>query len=649
MCTANSAQILRVPGTWNRKKDPPRPVELLELLDHDYDFETHLEVLRAVDTGSSHVVVPTGPALPGAPLSEFAALANESLGAGIENEQIKINLDLVAPECAFIKEALATGGKDFGQPLWNLTTLISTFTEGGREDAHRMAHGYPRYSAAETDELYVRKLSERSGGRLGWPSCKAIRAAGCTHCAECPHLAKGKSPLNLATPACSSDVRTADPSESGSGVSLSDFSAYMPQHNYIYHPTREPWPASSVNARLGAVRVFNADGTPVLENGKQKKIAASLWLDQNKHVEQMTWAPGSPMLIRDRLIAEGGWIERPNVTCLNLYRPPKIVSGEAAAAGPWLDHVGRIFGDDTDHIVKYLAHRVQHPEQKLNHALVLGGSQGIGKDTILEPVKRAIGPWNFAEVSPQQMVGRFNSFLKSVILRVSEARDLGEMNRFQFYDHSKTYIAAPPDVLRVDEKNIREHNVLNCCAVIITTNHKADGIYLAPDDRRHYVAWSELTKEDFNPDYWKTLYGWYEEGGHEHVAAYLAQLDISSFDAKAPPPKTPAFWDIVDANRAPEDAELADILDKMGNPDATTLMAIGSQATGDFGMWLRERKSRRAIPHRLETCGYVPVRNGAAKDGLWVVEGSRQAIYAKSDLSDPFVQHVVQENVREAR
>ena len=48
------------------------------------------------------------------------------------------------------------------------------------------------------------------------------------------------------------------------------------------------------------------------------------------------------------------------------------------------------------------------------------------------------------------------------------------------------------------------------------------------------------------------------------------------FDPKAPPPKTPAFWDIVDANRAPEDAELADVLDKLGNPDATTLIQIAN-------------------------------------------------------------------------
>jgi Family of unknown function (DUF5906) len=169
-------------------------------------------------------------------------------------------------------------------------------------------------------------------------------------------------------------------------------------------------------------------------------------------------------------------------------------------------------------------------------------------------------------VSPQQILGRFNGFLKSVILRVNEAVDLGEMNRWQFYNHMKAYTASPPDVLRVDEKHLREHAVLNCCGVIITTNHK-DGLFLPSDDRRHYVAWSDLSKEDFAEDYWRKLWGWYYSEGFRHVAAYLHTLDISTFDPKAPPPKTAAFWEIVNSNRSTEEAELADLLDAMGNPD----------------------------------------------------------------------------------
>ena len=71
---------------------------------------------------------------------------------------------------------------------------------------------------------------------------------------------------------------------------------------------------------------------------------------------------------------------------------------------------------------------------------------------ILEPVKQAIGPWNFREISPKQLLGRFNGFLKSIILRVSEARDLGEFDRYAFHDHIKSRITTPPDVTHVDEK-----------------------------------------------------------------------------------------------------------------------------------------------------------------------------------------------------
>jgi Family of unknown function (DUF5906) len=377
-----------------------------------------------------------------------------------------------------------------------------------------------------------------------------------------------------------------------------------------------------------------SNGKPALDSkGKERRRSASAWLDQHKAVEQMTWAPGLPTLIKDRLIAEGGWIERGGVTVFNLYRPPILVPHNAAGATPWLDHVRHVYPDDADHIIKWLAHRVQRPQEKINHALVLGGKQGIGKDTLIEPVKRAVGPWNVAEVSPQHLLGRFNGFVKSVILRVSEARDLGDVDRFQFYDHMKAYTAAPPDVLRVDEKNIREYSVPNCCGVIITTNHKTDGIFLPADDRRHYVAWSDREKDNFTLEYWTKMWQWYDAGGDRHAAAYLAELDLSGFDPKTPPPKTLAFWEIADSNRAPEDAELADVLDRLSKPEATTLIRVQDMAAGDFHGWLRDRKNRRAIPHRFEQCGYVPVRNDAAVSGLWVINGKRQVIYAKASLS----------------
>jgi hypothetical protein len=230
------------------------------------------------------------------------------------------------------------------------------------------------------------------------------------------------------------------------------------------------------------------------------------------------------------------------------------------------------------------------------------------------------------------MLGRFNGWAKSVIVRVSEAHDLGDVDRFAFYDHAKTYIAAPPNTLRVDEKNLREHYVLNVLGLVLTSNYKTDGIYLPADDRRHFVAWSDAQKEDFGEDYWRRLWGWYEAGGNANVAAYLRRVDLAGFDPKAPPPKTPAFYAIVAANQAPEDTELGDVIEKAGNPPALTLdmLVANARALGlqDLADLIADRKNRRSLPHKIDRAGYVPVRNpDAESDGLWKLQGRRQVIY----------------------
>ena len=72
---------------------------------------------------------------------------------------------------------------------------------------------------------------------------------------------------------------------------------------------------------------------------------------------------------------------------------------------------------------------------------------------------------------------------------------------------------------------------------------------------------------------------------------------------------------------------------RLGLPTAITLAMIANRADTSFGDWLRDRKNRRLIPHRLEAADYVSVRNDAAKDGLWKISGKRQAIYAHRDSS----------------
>ena len=59
----------------------------------------------------------------------------------------------------------------------------------------------------------------------------------------------------------------------------------------------------------------------------------------------------------------------------------------------------------------------------------------------------------------------------------------------------------------------------------------------------------------------------------------------------------------------------------------------GGKPRGDLQKWLRDRRNRRAIPHRFESCGYVPVRNSAREDGLWLIAGTRQVVYGRQEIA----------------
>ncbi|MBN2372083.1 MAG: toprim domain-containing protein [Vicinamibacteria bacterium] len=410
-------------------------------------------------------------------------------------------------------------------------------------------------------------------------------------------------------------------------VTLDDFYAYMPMHLYIFAPTRDMWPGASVNARIPPIRI-----------DEKTIVGASHWLDKNRPVEQMTWWPGRAQIIEDHVFAGGELIYRAGNKIFNSYRAPAKPKGNPANAKPWADLIRKLYPGEADHIMAWCAHRVQCPHEKVNHALVLGGLPGIGKDTILAPVRETVGVWNFAEESPAAMLGSFNPYVRAVILRINEVRDTGEANRYSFYEHMKGIIAAPPEVISCNEKHLRPYAIPNVVGVVMTTNHKTGGIYLPANDRRHFVAWSETeAQRDFDPGFWTGFYSWLEQGGAADVAAFLATYDLSQFDAKAPPQKTAAFWEIVAANQAPEDDEMMTAIEALGRPDVLLVKDIAEcpQVEATFRDWILDRRNARQIAYRLETAGYILCRNPASQaGGRWRIDGRQTTVYGRQDL-DP--------------
>jgi hypothetical protein len=283
---------------------------------------------------------------------------------------------------------------------------------------------------------------------------------------------------------------------------------------------------------------------------------------------------------------------------------------------------------------------VQHPRVKINHALVIGGATRIGKDTIFVPVKQAVGLHNCREIRPTAIFETYTDYLECVLLTINEAKDQGDYDRYALDDALKTVIAAPPDIHRIHAKYGIHHNIPNVCKVVITTNHKIDALYVAPDTSRYYITWCTLIEGDFEPGYWPNLYNWYEvENGCAIVADYLQNLDVSKFNPKASPPKTEAFWAMAQAHISSESTDLDDLLDMLGRPEAVTLEQVIDKAVVTPGFaasaaWFADRKNRRVMSIKFDESSYRPCKNPNSKQGLWVIKGRKQIVYVPNSLND---------------
>ena len=205
--TTDVARILRVPGTFNHKTTPPLAVELLMPVRTMYDFPADLAMLPAL----APVISTTGKVSSSAkaPAEIFfdegakAAFANAvNLGPAPDKglgttERPPLSREEIFRQCGFYRNALATGGADYGQELWMLSILGTTWMEHGNATAHAISKGHSGYTEDDTEAMFNRKVAERASADLGYPSCAKIAGAGCKDCATCPLFAKGKSPLNI--------------------------------------------------------------------------------------------------------------------------------------------------------------------------------------------------------------------------------------------------------------------------------------------------------------------------------------------------------------------------------------------------------------------------------------------------------------------
>jgi len=394
------------------------------------------------------------------------------------------------------------------------------------------------------------------------------------------------------------------------------FVYFAPGNNYIYIPTGSFWPAESVNS---AAACQNVDG---------EIVNPTEWLKRNRTVTSMSSDPLIPdMLTANVDYRDGDFIENEGACLYNAYRPPSITRGDPRHAGPYIEHVRRLMPGpgDADQFLDYMAHRIQNPGEKPRFALLLGGEQGVGKDTAITMASAGIGVWNISSIEAAHLDSSFNEHAASVLVVVSEAANSADMSKWAFNERLKVLIAGQPDYLTINPKYGHKYSVRLHCGVIITTNHLSSGLYIPDDDRRYDVIDCATRREmclmslEQRRDYFDGLWRWYEEqNGAASVYAALLERDISKFSANSGQRSTAAHRELIQIGMT-HDQWAADAIDLLKDESVLRTDNLWS-AVQQVDPEMSRKKFNGCAQHALRRLGYVRLVNPAIRDGRWRLE-----------------------------
>ena len=291
-----------------------------------------------------------------------------------------------------------------------------------------------------------------------------------------------------------------------------------------------------------------------IHNGR--KIEASVCFDEHRQAKGarslvgVTYAPGEDILCaREGLVYGNRWRDA----------RPAVTGGDVA---PWLAHAERMIPDDVEraHVLDVMAYKIQHPNRKINHAVLHGGNPGSGKDTLWAPFFWAVGGDSLANVKKldnKDLSTAWGYHLECEVLIINELRQPEASDRRALENSLKPVIAAPPEYLTIQRKGLAPYESVNRLQVVAFSNERM-AITIPSNDRRWFVIWSDAVCMD--PAASSRIWAWYKSGGLASVAAWLMARDVSAFNPGAAPPMTEAKAIMVESGMSGAESFLVEMM-----------------------------------------------------------------------------------------
>jgi hypothetical protein len=366
-----------------------------------------------------------------------------------------------------------------------------------------------------------------------------------------------------------------------------------------------------------------------------RRIEASVCFDENRQamgartLVSVTYSAGQGVLVtKDGLVYGNRWRDA---------RPHRYGTGDIQR---WLDHAAAMIPDEREreHIFDMMAFKLQNPDVKINHAVLHGGDEGSGKDTLWAPfIWSVCGPdlRNRGLVDNDSIASAFSYHLESEILIINELKEPDARERRALANKLKPIIAAPPETLPINRKGLHPYDMVNRMFVLAFSNDPVP-ISLASQDRRWFCIWSHADR--MNPAEAASLWNWYKSGGYENIAGWLHRRDVSAFNPAAAPMMTEFKLNLIEQGMTIAESYLVDLIrNRVGEFAkgivASPLHALCDRLSGSVPQGTKVPQA--AMLHALKEAGWIDMGHCGSgefltKKHIWCAPELRRA--SKSEL-----------------
>lgn len=369
-----------------------------------------------------------------------------------------------------------------------------------------------------------------------------------------------------------------------------------------------------------------------IHNGR--RVEAATCYDENRQAMNarvlvgVTYAAGDDVLVaRNGDVYGNRWRNgRPNVS-----------NAPAGDITPWLEHCRALVPDagELAHIWDVMAFKLQYPRIKINHAILHGGHGGSGKDTMWAPFLWSVcGPelTNRGLIDGDTINNQWGYALESEIILLNELKEPEASQRRALANRLKPIIAAPPEMITVNRKNLHPYDMANRALVLAFSNDLLP-ITLSSDDRRWFVIWSSAPRMDAVAA--AEMWSWYKtKGGFAQIAQWLYARDVAKFNPGAAPPMTDPKANLVEHSMSMAESFIVDLIRNRTGDFAKGVVGGPFHALCDrmAGMAPAGVKvPQAALLHAIQEAGWVDVGRVASAE-----YSTKKHIFAAPDVAKKF-------------